>query len=69
MTRATLTADQIRPARLALGLKQAELAQAIGFTGPDQISRIERGASMPQTQTLLAIECLLHRAKKWPLST
>ncbi|MCK5617010.1 helix-turn-helix transcriptional regulator [Candidatus Pacearchaeota archaeon] len=52
-------------ARCLLGFTQAELAQALGWTGPKQVSNLENGLSSIQNQTALAVECLLRRNTDW----
>lgn len=58
---------QLKQARIALGLSQAELAKALDWTTAKQIGNIENGHREITGQTTLAVECLLRRAKKWPL--
>ena len=58
---------QLKQARIALGLSQAELAKALDWTTDKQIRNIENGHREMTGQTALAVECLLRRAKKWPL--
>jgi transcriptional regulator with XRE-family HTH domain len=59
--------SQLKQARIALGLSQAEFAKALGWTTAKQIVNIENGHREMTAQTQLAVECLLRRAKKWPL--
>ena len=62
-----MISSQLKQARLALGLSQAELAKALDWTTAKQIGNIENGHREMAGQTALAVECLLRRAKKWPL--
>jgi len=50
-------------ARKNLGLTQQQLADELGLTSR-QVSSIENGADA-RKQTLLAVECLLRRKRKW----
>lgn len=53
-------------AREKLGMKQTELAHALGLQ-QSEISRFERGLRTLTVCERLALECLLRRAKRWPL--
>lgn len=55
----------VRVARDMLGLSQAQLAGELGWKDYKQINNIENGHRPTQTQTYLAIECLLRRKGKW----
>ena len=57
----------IRAARKLLKLEQRELGLALGWTGKQQVSNLERNYQdkTPSAQTALAIECLLRRKGKW----
>jgi transcriptional regulator with XRE-family HTH domain len=57
----------IRAARKLLKLEQREFGLALGWTGKQQVSDLERGykGKALSVQTALAIECLLRRKGKW----
>jgi len=61
-----MTPEQLEQARKILGLTQAELGHALGWTGPKQVQNLELGHRPITTQTALAVECLLRRAGKRP---
>ena len=57
----TTTPAALRAARQALGLKQHELAEALGMHVAS-IRRMEYGQQPIEARTSLAVECLLRRA-------
>ncbi|MBK9496668.1 MAG: helix-turn-helix transcriptional regulator [Xanthomonadales bacterium] len=52
---------EIKTARQALGLTQAQLAEKLGVDH-SLVSRLERGEVVPSTRDKLAVEALLVRA-------
>lgn len=62
-----MTPEQLKQARLSLGFDQKEMAAALGWTGPQQVSNLESDRRPISLQTALAVECLLRRADKWPV--
>jgi hypothetical protein len=58
-------ADNFQKSREILGLSQAELSKKLGWSTVKHVSNIETCARPIQSQTELAIECLLRREKKW----
>jgi transcriptional regulator with XRE-family HTH domain len=62
-----MTAEQLKKARLSLGFDQKEMAEALGWSGPQQISNLESGRRPVMTQTALAIECILRRRGLYPM--
>lgn len=61
------TKHHILTARKLLELSQKELGEALGWSGKQQISDLERGYKdkQPTVQTAMAIECLLRRNNLW----
>lgn len=57
----------VRLARDKLGLSQAQLARELGWKDYKQVNNIENGHRPIQTQTYLAIECLLRRKGRWKI--
>lgn len=57
-----MESEQLKQARLALGLTQSELGEALGWAGARQVNNLETGARPITQQTALAVECLLRRA-------
>ena len=60
-------AKDFRRYRLALGLTQSELAEIMGYADDKVISHKENGVRIAWPRDLLALECLLRRARKWPI--
>lgn len=65
-------AKEFRQHRECLGLTQDELAEALGWgegtLNPGTlVSRKENGSRTARKSDLLALECLLRRAGKWPV--
>ena len=59
------TAQQLKQARLTLGLSQKQLAESLGWTTSRQVSNLETGKRRISKQTALAVECLLRRDGNW----
>ncbi len=59
-----MTSEEFAAARLMLDLSRNELALLLGLSSK-QVHNIERGTQEAQKQTVLAVECLLRRAKLW----
>lgn len=57
-----MTGDEIRAARLALGLTQEQLAERMGLFGKQTISQWERGVRTPQGPSVKLLERLLAEA-------
>ena len=60
-------ARDLRRYRLALDLTQAELAEIMGYANDHVIGHKENGVRVAWPRDLLALECLLRRAGKWPV--
>jgi transcriptional regulator with XRE-family HTH domain len=62
-----MTPPQIKRARQLLGCTQNELAQALGWTSPRNVVKLEHPTAPKHctTQTALSIECLLRRIELW----
>lgn len=63
----TKRAKEFRRLREALGLTQHELAEALEYANDTVISQKENDHRAVTPRDLLAMECLLRRARKWPL--
>lgn len=57
-----MTGDEIRKARLALGLTQEELAERMGLFGKQTVSQWERGVRSPQGPSVKLLEMMLAEA-------
>ena len=58
-----MTHDELKMARLRLGLTQGELAAKLGMS-LEHVGRLERGEHPIQKRHAMAIELLAERAKK-----
>jgi DNA-binding transcriptional regulator YiaG len=58
-----MTPDEIKAARLRLGMTQAELAQALGYAYKQSVSDLERGVMKPSKTVLILLEMMLEKAK------
>ena len=58
-----MTGEEIRAARLALGLTQEELAERMGLFGKQTVSQWERGVRTPQGPSVKLLEMLIAEAK------
>lgn len=54
-----MTGDEIRKARLTLGLTQDEMAERMGLHGKQTVSQWERGVRNPQGPSVKLLELLL----------
>ena len=62
-----MTDQYMKQARIKLHLTQEQFALVLGCT-KQTINVIERGKQECKLTMLLAIECLLRRADKWPIN-
>ena len=72
LSKAKLRTRDFRRYRLSLGLTQDECAEALGWgegtIAPGSlVSRKENGVVVVRGSDLLALECLLRRARNWPV--
>lgn len=65
---APMTPQEIKDARKALGLTQAQLAQVMGMNGASYVSRLENGAQQMggASERLLRAYLEGYRPKDWP---
>ena len=54
-----MTPDDIKAARLRLGMTQAALATALGYAHKQSVSDLERGVMKPSTAVKMLLEMLL----------
>ena len=57
-----MTPDEIKAARLRLGMTQAELAKALGYAHKQSVSDLERGVMEPSKTVLILLEMMLEKA-------
>jgi DNA-binding transcriptional regulator YiaG len=57
-----MTPDEIKAARLRLGMTQAELATALGYAHKQSVSDLERGVMVPSKTVLILLEMMLEKA-------
>ena len=61
-----MTPDEIKAARLRLGMTQAELAQALGYAHKQSVSDLERGVMKPSKTVLILLEMLIAQSGPAP---
>lgn len=63
-----MTPDEIREARLRLGLTQFQLAAVMGLRGPQTVSEWERGARTPSETAARLLRAYLdgYKPADWP---
>jgi len=64
-----MVGDDIKTARLALGLTQAQLAAAMGYSGKSRIAELESGARHPSAAAIRLLHAYGagYRPPDWPL--
>jgi transcriptional regulator with XRE-family HTH domain len=67
--REQMTPQEIREARLRLGLTQAQLAPLLGYSDVARVSELERGVRQPNGAVLCLLRAYLdgYRPENWPV--